>query len=87
MDYNKLKHEQYLVHLGKIGGLNSSEFYVLVPDRTAMIIMLGLLSEKKYVIGAINVLNLKDFEVFLKELRNDNKPKDLVFGFEEEEEK
>ena len=80
MDYNKLKDEKYLVHLGKINGLDSEEFYVLVPDRKAMAIMLGLLNEKKYVIGQVSVLNLRDFEVFLKKLRDDNKPKGMLFG-------
>ena len=84
MDYNKLKDEKYLVHIGKIDKLNSEEFYVLVPDRKAMAIMLGLLKEQKYVVGGVTVLNLRDFEVFLKKLRDENKPKGLVYGFDDE---
>ena len=69
--------EKYLVVIGDIQ--NFKLFYVLVPSRKAFSELLANLSSEKYTVSQINLLNdVKDFDEFMKELKQ--KPDDLNFG-------
>jgi hypothetical protein len=71
--------EQYLVAFMDMAlGVNS---YVMVPDRKSLAILLGLMSDERYIIIQITPLvHLMNFEDLLSDLTKNNTPNDLNLG-------
>ncbi len=57
------------------------QFYLLVPGRKEFAKLLNLLSPQKYLIAQVHLLsNVKKYDEFIKELKDEAKPDGLNFG-------
>lgn len=76
---NKEIKDYYLVSIRD--NFTQKMFYILVPNRIDLAVMIGLLSVEKYtIITILPLFDLKNFEEFIVQLRKEQKPKDLNFG-------
>jgi len=71
--------EKFLIVIGDLK--NYSQFYVLVPGRKQFATLLNLLSPENYIVSQVHILtSIKDYDKFVKELKEESTPDGLNFG-------